>query len=96
MKKIAAWTEADLAKYIDSYIQGKYGRLLNSWFRATIVSVQVVDAHKTLCNIIRPQATSFQGPYPCVTPGFTPVVGQEVECVWRDPHTAYILLPVNP
>lgn len=67
----------------------------NRFFQGTITAV-TTNGVAYLCQIQRVGDTGADGnDYLCVTPGYTPVVGDVVECEWRDLNVGYVLWPVN-
>jgi hypothetical protein len=98
--------EAALAAYLDKYLSTRYSRLLdNRFFRGKVVGanpVTVLIPQATnyqggyTVSVLRPEAaTPDADAHLCITPGYVPQVGDDVECVWRDAHTAYVLWAVN-
>lgn len=96
-------TATELRDFLDEYMRRTYGRLLERCFQGTITAVTAKPTlanneagTQYLCSIQRNGETSSDGmTYLCVTPGYKPVVGDVVEVMWRDEHTAYVLWPTN-
>lgn len=87
-------TEQDLAAYLDTYFAKS--QLQNPFFRAVIISVKPYSRGGYICRLIRSgDVVSDQGDYLCVIPGYLPQVGDDVECMYRDKGTAWILWPVT-
>lgn len=87
--------ETALAAYLDRWMQAK-GRLLDQrFFRATVTGVSVATQGPFLCTLAPATTPTMTLQALAPNPGYTPLVGDDVECVWRDLNTAYVLWPVN-
>jgi hypothetical protein len=67
----------------------------NQMFRGTVSAVRAGQGSAFLCDVIPVGATAPLRDLACCTPGYTPVVGDDVECMWRDNRIAYMLWPVK-
>jgi hypothetical protein len=86
---------ADLNASIEEYLQRRYDKLLNARFFRGVISSTTPGTPRT-GKIILPNESASNGvDYACVTPWYIPFAGDEVECVWRDLKTAYILWPLD-
>lgn len=75
---------------------GQYDRLLaNRFFQGTVTSFYL-SGSAYFCQV---QRTGDGGPdgntYLCVTPGYQPLIGDVVECFWRDLAVGYVWAPIS-
>jgi hypothetical protein len=83
-------TEAEVAAYVQQFMK-QYQWALERFFRGTVTSV-TGSAGNYLVQIQRTnEAKPDGGTYLCAINGYTPTVGDKVECIWRDQITAYVL-----
>lgn len=89
-------TPDEIAKLIDDRIENKYRSLIaGRFFRAKVTSVRAVGKI-FLVSFTRPNSTVIeQDRALCVTPGYQPLAGDDVECMYRDENTIYCLWPVT-
>lgn len=84
-------TEKQMADYIESFIERKYGRLLgNRFFQGTVASVTTGVPFQI--TLIRTGESKVDGNvYPVLSSAYIPQLGDRVECMWRDNNTAYCM-----
>lgn len=89
--------EGNLASYLRQFLRAELDQLAyNRFFRGTVTSVTVQSSGTVLVAITRPGESGSDGnAYVCATPGYRPMVGDDVECVWRDRRRGYVLWPLN-
>jgi hypothetical protein len=95
---VKGFSEEELASYIKTTLDNKYGRLLGGrFFQGTLQTVQQQAASATfLCSLKRTGETAADGnTYLCSTPGYFPHTGDVVECVWLDSTVGLVLWPVG-
>lgn len=88
--------EGMLDSYLTTWIQNKYPHLTQPWFQGTILSVNGSTSpySVTLQRLGEPGGDG--GEYVVApNPGYVPQVGDNVECVWRDSYSAYVMWPLG-
>lgn len=88
--------EATLDGYLSTWLNNKYPHLLNPWFQAQVMTVKGSSPPftVTLQRLGEPQPDG--GEYVVAPTGYLPQPGDQVECIWRDSNTAYVMWPLNP
>ncbi len=85
---------ADLVEArIDAYMR-KHARLWSRrFFRATVTATgATISGTGTLCTVVDiADAGGASHSAMCATPSYTPAIGDDVECMWRDEETCYVL-----
>jgi hypothetical protein len=80
---------------IDEYMR-RHPRLWDKrFFRATITATSTPSVG-TLCTVVEFGISAVIATHTamCANPGYTPAVGDDVECMWRDESTCYVLWPL--
>ncbi|MHB8573535.1 MAG: hypothetical protein ACYDAY_11390 [Candidatus Dormibacteria bacterium] len=72
-------------------IQKRFGRRIDRHFNGTVQSVTGSAGNYTVIVKRTGASTNDPNPLMCMMPGYTPVVGDRVECMWRDEVRAYVL-----
>lgn len=88
--------EAALDGYLTTWLNNKYPHLVNPWFQGTVLGVNGSFAPYTVTLQRLGEPGPDGGEY-VVNPGssWVPNVGDNVECCWRDQHTAYVMWPLG-
>lgn len=85
---------AEIQNFIDGYLSRAYGRRMNPWFQGKVASVTSSTTGVTV-TITRTGESATDGVSYQVAPGYTPTVGDVVDCQWRDNASAYVMFPVG-
>lgn len=88
-------TPEEFGVHLDAYFR-KHRRLWDRrFFRGTVTSVSSGGVPPCTVTVVElgSDTTAVHTGISAI-PGYTPAVGDDVECVWRDEATCYILWPL--